>query len=333
MCYTTSCYSYNAHYLDCIQLNSSPHFFKTNFHHFSPIFHCNNTNPHFLWMKKKTNKQQAFLITWPAPYRLELTHGGTSCCFALCEIRHLHTKATCSASIESVEIFCVCICWRLCATAAALYVVCPRTCNQSKHRVYRTSTWFVYWQWDPVGSVLSRLFTWAPYVKHTFQSRSLLFLKKEDSCRALWNVCSGTFLSTAVTQGRWQKEARSICSLGGELQPPHAAESNPRIFGKQGRKNLNKNRSVTLGRRTQRVALAKCRVTGCHSDTKNWCHQTMIQTTRAECDTTRCRVSRHQFRLLEDRKRLNTFPPKRWAFGVLHKADVGWRVSVCYTED
>lgn len=136
--------------------------------------------------KKNKQTQQAFLITWPAPYRLELTHGGTSCCFALCEIRHLHTKATCSASIKSVEIFYVCICWRLCATAAALYVVCPRTCNQSKHRVYRTSTWFVYWQWDPVGSVLSRLFTWAPYVKHSFQSRSLLFLTKEDSCRALF---------------------------------------------------------------------------------------------------------------------------------------------------
>lgn len=108
MCNTTSSYSYKAHYLHCMQLNRSPHLFKTNFHHFSPIFQCNNTNPHNLWMEKKKkneNTLQACIITWPAPCRLEVAHRGSSCCFALCEIKQLRTIATCSTSINSVEIF------------------------------------------------------------------------------------------------------------------------------------------------------------------------------------------------------------------------------------
>lgn len=117
-----------------------------------------------------------------------------------------------------------------------------------------------------------------PYVKYTFESWFLLFLTveltKEDSCCALWNLCSGIFFD------RWYPRdaacSLNLCSLGEELD---LMQQNPvllysvnkvRVKGKKQKQN----RAVTLGRHTQ--FSKKCRVTDCYSRHWNWCHQTMI---------------------------------------------------------
>lgn len=253
--------------------------------------------------KQKQSTLQAFLITWPAPCRLELAHGRTSCCFPLCEIKHLRTIATCSARISKVLRFSMSVFVEGFVPQLLLYMLfAPEPAiNQNTEYIEHQHGLCIDNETRLVP--FSRVYSpGPPMLNLLFRAGSYYFWQKKIAAAPCEMYAPGQFSR--------QKEAHSVCSLGRELRPPHAAESNPRIFSKQGSKKSTQKQKVPLRRRTQRVALAKCRVTDCYSDTKNWCHQTMIQTTREECDTTSCRVSRHQFRLLEDRKRLNTFSPK-----------------------
>ncbi len=171
-----------------------------------------------------------------------------------------------------------------------------------------------------------------PYVKYTFESWFLLFLTveltKEDSCCALWNLCSGIFFDCWYPRDATEKGLQSKSLQPGRGAWPNATESSPQVFSKQGKgKNKKQNSTVTLGRHAQCAVLKKMSLTttpDTETDaTRQWYkqqHQNVIQLAAMSCG-----ISFNCWTIGSD---LTLFP-EALSLWCASRSRLGWGVSAC----